>query len=300
MNTARIILLVVLGGLLGVEMYAQTKLQVVTRIKEQIVPYEEGYEVNIEGERAEIFVDTWDQSEVRVVVELIAKHPDLATAERDVHLIDYKAQQYGKQIYIRNYIDQDKNPTSNLKAIYTVTLPAQCPVYLKNNFGSIDVKNTTNSVQVNSEYSTIALNRVKGNVSVMTRYGDLEGDGINGTMQVNARRSDVSLRNLIGNFDINSQYGVVKLFANESDLNSDLLNMNITADKSDVFLFTADPIVNGYNLTAHYGEIIAPIELKFNYLENTTKVKKAVYSPSQELATISIKINFGDIVIRRP
>jgi len=41
-------------------------------------------------------------------------------------------------IYFRNYIEKSKDgklPSSDLKAIYTITLPADCPVYLKNNFG---------------------------------------------------------------------------------------------------------------------------------------------------------------------
>ncbi|MBK9012651.1 MAG: hypothetical protein IPM82_00365 [Saprospiraceae bacterium] len=62
--------------LLAVGLQGQTTLQVVTKVMENTFPYKNGTEVNIEGEKAEIKVETWNRSEVKVLVELIAKHTD--------------------------------------------------------------------------------------------------------------------------------------------------------------------------------------------------------------------------------
>ena len=60
------------------------------------------------------------------------------------------------------------------------------------------------------------------------------------------------------------------------------------------------PNFYGYTLTAHYGNITVPNDLKFNYLENTDQLKKAIFSSKIGSSNISIKISFGDITIRNP
>ena len=276
----------------------QTTLHVVSKTIEKVMPYKNGYEVNIEGEKAEIRVDTWEKDQVRVFTELIAKHPDKKTAEQDLDLMEYSAEQHGKNIYFRNYISKKgAPPQSELKAIYTITLPADCPVYLKNNFGLSNVSNLTNALTINSEFSKIWLENLRGEIGVTSRFGDITGRKIDGNVVFNTRRSNITLHEIKGNWNINAQYGIMKFFTNPSP---ELLTMNINAEKSDVYFFDPQPNYYGYTLTAHYGNISVPNDLKFNFLENSNQLKKAVFSSQIGQSNISIKISFGDITIRNP
>ena len=261
------------------------------------MPYKNGYEVNIEGEKAEIKVETWDKNEVKVLTEIIAKHPNKKVAEKDLDLMEYSAEQHGSNIYFRNYVSKNSKPESELKAIYTITLPADCPVYLKNNFGITNVSNLTKSLQIHSEFSKILLENLRGDIDVNSRFGDISGHKIDGNVNFTTRRSDITLHEIKGNWNINAQYGVMKFFTNPSP---ELLTMNINAEKSDVYFFDPQPKYYGYTLTAHYGNISVPNDLKFNYLENSNQLKKAVFSSKIGQSNISIKISFGDITIRNP
>ena len=277
---------------------SQTTLHVVSKHIHKTFPYENGIEVNIEGEKAEIKVETWDKNEVMVLTELIAKHPEKKTAEKDLELMTYSAEQHGNDLYFRNYLSKkNKKPESELKAIYTITLPADCPVYLKNNFGLTDVSNLTNSLKIHSEFSKILLENLRGRIGVNSRFGDITGSRIDGDVNFTTRRSDITLKEIKGNWNINAQYGVMKLFTNPSP---ELLTMNINAEKSDVYFFDPEPKFYGYTLTAHYGNIVFPNDLKFNFLENTNQLKKAIFSSQMGNSNISIKISFGDITIRNP
>lgn len=286
--------------LLAMGLQGQTTLQVVTKVMENTFPYKNGTEVNIEGEKAEIKVETWNRSEVKVLVELIAKHTDKKTAQADLDRMVYSTEQAGKNLYFRNYISSPKGgkkPTSDMKAIYTITLPADCPVYLKNNYGLSQISNLTKSLRVNSQFSRINMENLSGQIGIETRFGDIEGRDIDGNVTINSRRSDITLHDIKGNWNINSQYGVMKFFTNPSP---ELLTMNIIAEKSDVYFFDPKPNYYGYTLTAHYGNITVPNDLKFNYLQNTSELKKAIFSSKIGKSNISIKISFGDIVIRNP
>ena len=296
---ARTTIILIAGLFFTIQAQSQTtSFQVVSKMVEQVLPYSPGYEVNIEGERAEILVDTWEKDEVKVVIEIIAKHPDRSIAEMDIEAVKFSIDQHGQQIYFRNYISPDSGkpaPESQLKTIYTVYLPADCPVYLKNFFGEASVSNLERLLRLQTEFTQIFLKNLHGDTEVDSRFGDVHGDGLYGTVSITSHRSDITLMNLEGDFDITSKYGIIKLFSDGS-----LVNMNIDADRSDVFFFDPHPTRYGYLLTAHYGTITAPTDLKFNYIENTQPIKQAVFSPGGESATISVKISFGDIIIRNP
>lgn len=280
---------------------AQTTLQVVTRSLDESWPYAPGMEVNIEGDKAEIVVQAWDRKEVDVKVDLIAKHPERPAAERDLMKMVFTAKQEGNNIYVRNYIDdKEGKPEAALSAVYTIKVPREALMYVKNNFGETFISNLTRSVEVNSRFSKVGLENLEGTIQVETRYGDLNGENLNGTVSINARRSDVTLREIRGTFDIYSQFGVVKLFTDASLLQQNLLSLNIEADKSDVFFFDPDPTAYGYTLTAHYGNIIFPNELKMNWLENTDKTKRAIFRPGETGGNLSVKLTFGDFTVRKP
>lgn len=286
--------------LLANGLWAQTTLQVVSKKIEKSWPYVDGSEVSIEGEKAEIKVETWESNEVKVVVEIISRHPDKKTAEQDIQAMIFKDEMHSDKIYFRNYVNKDLKPESDLSVTYIVTLPEDCPVYLKNHFGLTHVSDLTNALTIVSEFSKIFLNNLKGNIGVTTRFGDLDGEFINGNVSINSRRSDVTLREIKGNWDINSQYGVIKLFTVPYP-SAGLLSLNIDAEKSDVYFFDPEPGNYGFNLVAKYGNITAPQDLKFNYLENTKELKKAIFSSKiGDTNSISIKISFGDIIIKNP
>lgn len=279
---------------------AQTTFQVVTKSVENTIPYQNGNEVSIDGEKAEIQVKTWNRNEVKVLVELIAKHPDKRTAQADLEMMVYTSEQHGKKLYFRNYVSVPqgkKKPASDLKVIYTITLPEDCPVYLKNNYGLMQVSDLTNTLRINGEFSKIGLENLKGKIGISTRFGDVEGRDIDGDVSIQSRRSDLTLYDIRGTWNINAQYGILKFFTNPSP---ELLSLNIDGEKSDVYFFDPKPNLYGYKLTAHYGNISVPNDLKFNYLENTEQLKKAIFSSKIGSSNISIKISFGDITIRNP
>lgn len=275
---------------------AQVKVQSITKKIEKSFTYRNGYEVNVEGEKAEVIVESWDKDEIKVQLELTAQHPDKAIAEKDLEDIKYLADKVKNKIYLRNYLSKkegEPEPQSVLSAKYIIYVPEKCPVYLKNYFGTINVSNLFNSVKINSQFSKIALDNLQGFMDVTTRFGDLIGANLDGEMTLNARRSDVTLKDIKGRYDLTTQYGIVKLWANK-----DLLSLNINADKSDVFLYNVNPAQFAYNLTAQSGGIDFPNNLKYSTLQNNKEVKRIQFKPVTEYyATITVSVSFGNIFV---
>lgn len=272
----------------------QTLLQVVTKQIEKTIPYEEGYEVNVEGEKAEIVIKTWDKNEVYLKLDLIAKHPEKQVAKKDLKLMKHVADRIGNKIYLRNYLaigDDVPKPKSNLKARYIITIPAECPVNLNNYFGQADIQDVRKELNVNSEFCKLLLNNIEGMVQINTNFGDIDANRMNGTMEIVANRSNMILRQLVGDFDIKAKYGFIQI-----DTEIDNVNLNIDANKSDVQFVRP---LKGFNftLTAEHGGMVLPEQMLFKFLENNQEVQKAIYKSDKARGKVNIKTYFGKIVL---
>lgn len=280
-------------------LHAQTTtLQVVTKQIEKTFPYKKDYEVNIEGEKAEVVIESWAKNEIKVEMDLIAKHPTKKQAEKDLVYIKHQAELEKNKIYLRNYIsvpEGSPKPESSLSARYTITVPENCPVYLKNQMGEATVNNLSNRFRFNGKFTKIDLFNVQGMVDLNSRFGDIFGRQIGGNVNIYSRRSDINLAELNGSFNIEAYYGVMEVFASK-----DITDLNITANHTDVFLYNANPQSFGYALTANNGKINLPNNLNVDLLESTTDQKKIQFKPDQEYyPNITISISFGNLQVEK-
>lgn len=276
------------------------KVQVITKKIEKNFAYKEGYEVNVEGEKAEVNILTWEKPEIQVKIELISKHPDKAVAEKDLELMQHLAQRVKNKIYLRNYLSTVEGkgkdaPQSYLSAKYTITLPADCPVYLKNVFGTANISSLTNRLRVNGEFSSIGLDKLKGSVEIKTRFGDLIGKDLDGWVNIQSRRSDLTLQNISGRFNIQAQYGTIRLFANE-----DLADLRLDAEKSEVWFYHPNPQIVGYSFTTRGSDIQLPPRLNASWLEAENGERKITFRPNKEYyPSVTIHISFGSLHVEK-
>ncbi len=291
-----IVALAVLNILLPALLRAQPTVQVATKTIEQTYAYKAGYEVAVEGEKAEIFVETWAKPQVSVRVELTAKHGSLDMAKRDLDDLVFVAEQVKNKIYLRNTRkDKNRKADSQLIVHYYITLPEECPVYVKNYFGAANISNLRNRLRIFGEFSQININNLTGMLDIRTRFGDILGERIDGNVTINARRSDITLADIGGSFTINAQYGVLRLTPNAA-----LRDLQINAEKSEVHL--VDPHGNSfaYTLTSAHGQLSLPSGLRTIELENTPEIRRVQVRPRKEnFASITVTVTFGDLYLER-
>jgi len=270
--------------------------QVVTKTINKSFGFNEGYELNIEGERAEVYIEASEQMGITVQLELTARHPDEAVARQDLEYMQYIVRRVKNKIYLRNYLKKGEGtPESQIRAVYRIKVPPNCPVYTKNTYGIVEASQLTNSLRVNTQFSRIGLSNVAGNIDLQTRFGDIIGEQLDGQVNIASRRSDITLREMRGSYDINAQYGVLNFYAAEG-----LLDFQLTAEKSEVFLHNVDLQQFSYELSAKNGNIYYPDELTFNLEEPEIGLKQVSFRPSSEYyPNISVSITFGDIHVSK-
>lgn len=286
-----------IGSLTAIAQDEGVRLQVITKRIVKSFPYSEGFEVNLEGENAEVLVESWDKKEIAVQLELIAKHPKTERAESDLERMVYVLERVKQKIYIRNYIKEEgaTDQSAVLEARYVIKLPEDCPVYIKNQFGETDVRNLTNQLRIFNEFGNVALYNITGGMQMRTKFSEVKGDQLVGNFDIFARRSQVELTNIVGNYHIEAAYSSLNLYAGEG-----LLDLNIDANKTDVQLFNIDPMTHQQQLVVQHGNVTIPNAWQYQLQEDTPQIKKLTFHPNSEIyATITISISFGDLKIEK-
>jgi len=291
-------LLTTLLGLCTISGFSQDTdlLQVVTKRINKEFAFKEGYEVNIDGDRAEVYIESWNQPLIRVQIDLVSKHESKSTAQNDLEFLQYIAQRVKNKIYLRNFLsvpDNQKAPDSRLKAVYHIKVPAECPVYLKTNYGLADVENLSNRLRINSRFTQVGLLNIKGWMDINTFFGELQGQHLDGNAAITSRRSDITLKDISGHFDINAQYGILNIFASTG-----LLDFNLQADHSQVFLHTPNLSNFQYTLSTQNSKLQLPSGMKFLIQETAPGVRKVTFRPKSEFyPNITINVRFGELFL---
>jgi hypothetical protein len=283
--------------LVGQDENDQQRLQVITKRITKTFPYSEGFEVNLEGENAEVLVESWDKKEIYVQIELIAKHPNKEQATKDLERMAYLLDRAKNNIYIRNYVQEVEQPdnTAVLEARYVIRLPESCPVYIKNQFGETDVRNLTSQLRIFNEFGNINLSNITGGMEMRTKFSEVRGAQLVGDFDIFARRSQLDFRDVVGNYTIKAEYSTLNLWAGEG-----LIDLNIDAKKTDVQLFNIDPKTHQHQLVVQHGNVTVPNAWQFEFEEDTPYIKKLTFQPNSEYyATITVNISFGDLKIEK-
>ncbi len=273
---------------------AQTTLQVATKNVVRTLPYKPGYELSIDGEKADVIIQAGANSVVKVMAEITSKNPNLAEAQKDLEQVQFDAEVVGKQVILRNFTKPFSNgqkPKSNLAVSYRIYVPSECAVQLKNKFGKASISNLFNLFQSKTEFCNVTLQNIKGKINIDTKFGDITGKQLSGDVRIKAHRSNLSLSQLKGNYNINIDHGNANIVADIAQI-----NLNLYGENSNV-IFAPHGRSYNYDLSAKGGEISLPQNLSFSINDNGSNGKSAYFKPQNTQQVITIKVNMGSVKV---
>lgn len=238
--------------------FAQTPVQVVTKVIEKEFAYSEGQRIRLAAQKADVIVKGWSRSSVSVRLRLIAKHPDRSVAEHEVAYHQYALKLENGQIDLSNQFvipQRAAKLQSQLKAVYEVSLPSRMLLTLINSFGDIRLSDIAGDVSVNFEFGKLTLNDIGGKLTIISNYGDVDGHNLAAALTIKAEKADVVLQELGGTVKIQSQYGRLS-----SELASTLTSLTIEAARTEILVVTKRLSDFRFDVSTAYSEIRLPQE----------------------------------------
>jgi hypothetical protein len=279
----------------GMSLHGQTTVQVVTKTIDKAFDYKQGNLVSIDAEKADITIKTdANTKEVKVKIDLMSKHPQIDAAKKDIDALKVITEIIGKTIYLRNYVaiaKGEEKPKSELRARYTILLPPDAAVSVKNNFGKLNITDLKSKLSIVSEFCKTQLDNISGEVAIDAKFGDIMGNNINAKIAIVSHRTDIDLKILRGVCDIKAQYGKIKIDADRL-----LTTLKVQAEKADVKVTPPEGTV-AYILDAEYGKVMTPKGSTLKYSERTKEREKITWSPQNAKTNIQIQTSFGTIEI---
>lgn len=270
---------------------AQTTLQVITRNIRKTVPWKPGYEVVINGEKAEVELTPTDTNAVIITAELSARHPNADTAAMDLESWQFVVNTLGKKIYIRSYIglqDAKKTPVSNMKAKIWVSIPKNCGVDLSNKFGKAHLEHLNGPIALNGEFCHFKLTDLSGTLDVESRYGSIEGTDLRGKTDLRSKRADIRLEAVQADCTISAEYGKIQIFTSSTSG-----NITLTGNKSEVQIQADSDSTHNFILSSEYGDLTVPGT--FDTSGSSGNIKKAVVQHPLVKKIIQVATSFGNI-----
>jgi hypothetical protein len=273
---------------------AQGTLQVASKSFNTMVTMPAIKVLHINAEKADIELIAWEKPEISISMELSARHPDKTTATKDLAKLQYLADRSGKDYYLRNYIvlkEGESKPVANLKTRYTIYLPANCSVDLKNTFGTITVRGLTNALRLKADFCTTTLSNLKGTGEFGTTFGELKTNEVTGSFTFTSDHTNLRLEGIGGSIKLDASYGTAEILPATG-----LTRLDIQSKKAVVTLMARNWQVFDYTINSAYTKMQLPSGFKWK--RNTMDFKDAFFSPKNQLANVQINAEFGNITIK--
>ena len=235
---------------------AQQRVQVVTRTVEQAWDCPPGILVRIRAEKATVQVRGWDRPIVQVTLRLSARHAELEVAVQDLPVAQYRLWQNGNALDLVNlFVLPVGAPAvrSDLRAEYTVLMPAGNPLQVVNAYGQTTLTDLSGTQKLEQNFGQITLHNLRGTLTANARYADLTATNVQADFTCEANNSAVRLLGLGGSCFVRNYYGSVRV-----QPAAGLRKLTVEADRTEVVISAAEPELFAYQLNVLQGELTVP------------------------------------------
>ncbi len=280
---------------LTVVSWAQTPVQVVTKVITKDLPYADGQRIRVNAQKADVILTGWNRPTISIKLRLVAKHPERNVAEREVAYHQYALQVVNGQIELSNRFEVPKGSgklQSQLKAIYEVSVPERALITLVNSFGDVRLTNLSGDVNVKFEFGKLSLDDVGGKLTITSTYGDIDGRNIDATLVCKAEKADILLRDLGGKVTLQSRYGKLTLLPATT-----LAALTVEAARTEIIINPLRIDAFQYDLQTAFGELRVPAGYT-EFLGSYGSRKTFDYPSSGKKPTIRIQNSYNSIVIQ--
>jgi hypothetical protein len=267
---------------------AQTKVQVVSKTVERDVAADVA-RLTIQANKADVVVRGWAKPTMALKVRYVAKHPDRATAEREVEYLGYDLRQKGNTAELTNRytIPQTAGKVqSTLAVTMEVWLPQRAGLSVGAMFGDLTLADLGGEVQVRYEYGRLTMTNLTGKTNATSVYGDLEANNTAGQLTLKTEKANVLLRGLSGAATLQCRYGHLTVRPD-----ADLSALTVTASRTEVLLLPRRYDDFQYDLRSTYAEINVPASLR-EHLSLFANRQVFDYAPSPRKPLIKIENSY--------
>ncbi|WP_460880415.1 hypothetical protein [Pontibacter rugosus] len=274
--------------------------------------------LNIENEWGKVHVNTWEKNEIRVKVDIIARAGNEAKAQEILDNIKVLENREGNTFSFRTKREPMRINGNNNKGVeinYTIYMPTENAVAIKNSFGDIYLASMKGKVDIDLKYGSLKCDRLTntGNTlkiayssgsctyisggNMQVAFSNMKIDGAN-NLQGTSKYSDFKIGNLEEVIDLEVKYGSFKIDnisknIRKVSLDSGFTPVNLNFEDNSAFNFAVNVQFANFNVDK---SLVTITSLEKDYTSAEYKGKFGGASPK---GTVNIVSKYGDVKFTR-
>ncbi|WP_052738776.1 hypothetical protein [Pontibacter korlensis] len=271
--------------------------------------------LNIENQWGKVHVNTWDKNEMRVKVDIIARASTDARAQEILNSVSVQESRDGNTYFFRTKKEpiriSDHNSNRGLEINYTIYMPAENAIAVKNSFGDVYLASLKGKADIDVKHGTFKCDRLtnSGNTVKLTygsgscgyinggvisvAYADMkvaEAGGLQGT----SKYSDFSVGSLEDVMEMDVKYGSFRI----DNISKNIRKISLDSGFTPLNLNFADNTAFNFDVNVQFGNfnvdksLVTITSLEKSY---TSAEYKGRFGGTSPKGVVSINSKYGDV-----
>lgn len=267
-----------------------------------------GNKLSIDNSFGYVKVKTVSGNEIKVDVsiEVTANKQDLA--EQLFEKLEVTDKQDGNNIRFKTVLDnkkKDKNYSCNnckntLQINYEISLPANVPLDIENQFGDIIVPDYTAPISLTSKFGKLEAGKLANVKNIKVEFGNADIKSL-GNINASFKFSQINIGNLTGANKLNIEFcDVSRVF-----LDNNLSSLTVSQSYSTLNIMPPSSLGADYKIRTSFGSVedrakigITRTDTPDRYGPDSNREYSGQSGNGQ--SKIEVKTSFGDVIIGEP
>jgi hypothetical protein len=257
--------------------------------------------LNIQNSFGSVEVKTWDRNEIKVDVDIEVSANTEALAQKMLDRISVQDEKNGKGISFETKmkdVNNSKDEKSSMEINYSISMPANNPLTIKNEFGSTTVPDFRGEVDLTSKFGSLTTGNLASIKNINVEFGKANLANIT-SAPVTIKFSKAVISKLSGAVKLNLEFcSSVKL-----NLDVNLSSLDLKTSYSTVNLKPLGDLQATYNIFTSFGSFKNTSNIKFSSDgdDEDNRGPKFDYEYSGKSGSgnvpVKVKSSFGKIIV---
>lgn len=257
--------------------------------------------LNIQNSFGSVKVTTWDRNEIKVDVDIEVSANTESLAQKMLDRISVTDEKTSKGISFETKmkdISNSKNEKSSMSINYSISMPANNPLTVKNDFGSTTIPDYRGEVELTSKFGSLTTGNLASIKNINVEFGKANFTNISGG-PVTIKFSKAVISKLTGAVKMNLEFcSSVRL-----NLDENLSSLDLKTTYSTVNLKPLGDLSASYNISTSFGSFKNTSNIKFSSDEDADDKRGPKfdyeYSGKSGSGSIPVKVksSFGKIIV---
>jgi hypothetical protein len=270
---------------------------------EKSYPLTSSDKVKISNQFGSVKLSTWDKSEIKVSVEMIASAKSESRATNILESLSVSDKKNGNVVSFKTSIDNDRdnnNGSQTMEINYTVFMPTNNALELKNEFGATTISDFEGNADLTSKFGSLTTGKLGNVEEILVEFGKAKIESItNGTATFKFSKAEVN--HLKGSNTIKFEFCDKSKVAMDNDATS----VTINESYSKLYIVPSANFSATYNVRTNFGSFKNRTGNKFNRTDEVPEYgndsdKEYEGQTGSGACKVKIKSSFGNIILGQP